>query len=193
MDFLLRRVAMKKMLTAACALTLGVLWAAGPAWTADTTASDKPTTGEKVKEKATEAKDTVKEKATEAKDKTQSAMEKVKDKAVEMKDKVASKMHRGKGRMAASDVTATQQALRDKGYDPGPIDGVWGPKTAKAVRDYQKAEGLTVTGRMDTATADRLGVKTSMSQTASPASPPTSTDSGASKSTPTTEEKKQNP
>lgn len=180
---------MKKILIAACVLVLGVIWAAGPGWTADTATGDKPTTGEKIKEKATEAKDTIKGKATEAKEKTESAMEKVKDKAVEAKDKIASKMHRGKGRMAATDVTATQQALRDKGYDPGPVDGMWGPKTAKAVRDYQKAEGLTVTGRMDTTTADRLGVKMSP---ASPSASTSTTDPGT-KSTPTAETKKQTP
>jgi peptidoglycan hydrolase-like protein with peptidoglycan-binding domain len=191
---------MKKILIAACVLVLGVIWAAGPGWTADTATGDRPTTGEKIKEKATEAKDTIKEKATEAKDtikgkateakdKSESAMEKVKDKAVEAKDKIASKMHRGKGRMAATDVTATQQALRDKGYDPGPVDGMWGPKTAKAVRDYQKTEGLTVTGRMDTTTADRLGVKMSP---ASPSASTSTTDTGTA-STPAAEKKKQSP
>jgi peptidoglycan hydrolase-like protein with peptidoglycan-binding domain len=51
-----------------------------------------------------------------------------------------------------------QATLRDKGYDPGPIDGVMGPQTRKALRQYQKSENLPVTGHLDTQTAGRLGV-----------------------------------
>lgn len=56
-------------------------------------------------------------------------------------------------------VMAFQQALKDKGFDPGPIDGTVGPKTTAAVRAYQKAEHLTMTGEMNTDTAAKLGVK----------------------------------
>jgi peptidoglycan hydrolase-like protein with peptidoglycan-binding domain len=38
-----------------------------------------------------------------------------------------------------------QQTLKDKGFDPGPIDGTMGPRTATALRDYQKAESPTLT------------------------------------------------
>jgi peptidoglycan hydrolase-like protein with peptidoglycan-binding domain len=40
-----------------------------------------------------------------------------------------------------------QQTLKDKGFDPGPIDGTMGPRTAAALRDYQKAESPTLTER----------------------------------------------
>ncbi len=43
-------------------------------------------------------------------------------------------------------VQAYQQSLADLGYDPGPIDGRYGPLTANAVRDFQSANGLTVDG-----------------------------------------------
>jgi localization factor PodJL len=46
-------------------------------------------------------------------------------------------------------VMAMQQALKDKGFDPGPIDGTVGPRTAAALRSYQKAENPTPTGRMN--------------------------------------------
>jgi peptidoglycan hydrolase-like protein with peptidoglycan-binding domain len=36
-----------------------------------------------------------------------------------------------------SEVKLAQQALKDRGYDPGPIDGAFGPKTRKAVLFYQ--------------------------------------------------------
>ena len=40
-----------------------------------------------------------------------------------------------------------QQTLKDKGFDPGPIDGAMGPRTAAALRDSQKAESPTLTER----------------------------------------------
>ena len=51
-----------------------------------------------------------------------------------------------------------QETLRDKGYDPGPIDGVMGSQTRKAISQYQKSENLTVTGHLDADTAGKLGV-----------------------------------
>lgn len=44
------------------------------------------------------------------------------------------------------DVKAVQQALKDKGFDPGSVDGWFGPKTAAAVVAYQTAMGLKVDG-----------------------------------------------
>lgn len=55
-------------------------------------------------------------------------------------------------------VRAVQQALKDKGYDPGDIDGAMGPKTRAALQDFQRKEGLNVTGRIDAATRETLGV-----------------------------------
>jgi peptidoglycan hydrolase-like protein with peptidoglycan-binding domain len=54
---------------------------------------------------------------------------------------------------------AMQQALKDKGFDPGPMDGVIGPKTTAVPKDYQKSENLAMTGKMDRDTAVKLGVK----------------------------------
>jgi osmotically-inducible protein OsmY len=56
-------------------------------------------------------------------------------------------------------VMAMQQALKDKGFDPGPIDGSLGPRTTSALKEYQKSENLTVTGKMDHDTAAKLGMK----------------------------------
>jgi hyperosmotically inducible protein len=60
---------------------------------------------------------------------------------------------------SADGVMATQQALKDKGFDPGPIDGVMGLKTVSALKDYQKSENLAMTGRMDRDTTAKLGAK----------------------------------
>jgi len=56
-------------------------------------------------------------------------------------------------------VRAVQEALKTKGFDPGPIDGVKGPQTTQAVKDFQRAENLEVTGRADSATLNKLGVE----------------------------------
>ena len=62
------------------------------------------------------------------------------------------------GRKHHQHVMAAQQALKDKGHDPGTIDGRMGARTRAAVSSYQKAEGLTETGRLDTQTRAKLGV-----------------------------------
>jgi len=56
------------------------------------------------------------------------------------------------------DVRAAQEKLKDKGYAPGPVDGIWGPRTAAAVSEYQRKEKMTVTNRLDTETLGKLEV-----------------------------------
>lgn len=53
---------------------------------------------------------------------------------------------------------AAQQALKDKGFDPGPIDGIDGPKTEAAVREYQEKNNLAVDGRLNAQVMDSLGL-----------------------------------
>ena len=55
-------------------------------------------------------------------------------------------------------VRSVQQALNDKGYGAGPADGTWGPSTETALRRFQEAQGLPVTGRPDARTRAALGV-----------------------------------
>jgi hypothetical protein len=45
-----------------------------------------------------------------------------------------------------SDVTQLQKDLAAAGFDPGTIDGIYGPKTEAAVRQFQSANSLTVDG-----------------------------------------------
>jgi len=53
-------------------------------------------------------------------------------------------------------VKIVQQALKDRGHDPGAVDGQMGPKTEAALRDYQQKEGLKATGTADADTLARL-------------------------------------
>jgi osmotically-inducible protein OsmY len=55
-------------------------------------------------------------------------------------------------------VRAAQEKLKDNGFDPGPIDGIWGPRTAKAVAEFQQKENLKVTRRLDPETLGKLDV-----------------------------------
>jgi peptidoglycan hydrolase-like protein with peptidoglycan-binding domain len=78
-------------------------------------------------------------------------------------------------------VKAIQQALKDQGHDPGDIDGIMGPKTQAALRDYQQKQGLKATGRLDAETSAKLGVeaKTSAAPSASGSSPAASPSTSA--------------
>jgi len=59
----------------------------------------------------------------------------------------------------SQDITKVQESLRDKGYYHAQVDGVVGPQTREAIRQYQKSENLPVTGRLDAETAGKLGVR----------------------------------
>ena len=63
------------------------------------------------------------------------------------------------GHMSKENVKQVQAALKSKGMDPGPEDGVMGPKTQAALREFQKSNNLQVTGRLDDKTASALGVE----------------------------------
>jgi peptidoglycan hydrolase-like protein with peptidoglycan-binding domain len=51
-----------------------------------------------------------------------------------------------------------QKALRQKGHDPGPVDGFMGPRTIAAVKAFQKEHGLMPTGQLDASTLAKLGM-----------------------------------
>jgi hypothetical protein len=55
-------------------------------------------------------------------------------------------------------VRSAQQALNDRGFDAGPVDGQWGPSTQAALRDFQQSNGLPQTGSLDARTINALGV-----------------------------------
>jgi sporulation protein YlmC with PRC-barrel domain len=54
------------------------------------------------------------------------------------------------------DVRAAQRQLKERGYYGGPVDGVMGLATERALRAYQRDRGLKVTGRLDSPTVRSL-------------------------------------
>ncbi|MGH8663288.1 MAG: peptidoglycan-binding domain-containing protein [Burkholderiales bacterium] len=76
-------------------------------------------------------------------------------------------------------VRQVQQALADKGHNPGPIDGVMGPQTRAALQKYQRQNNLSGASGLDKQTLDSLGVQASSSMGGS-GSMAGRTDSGSS-------------
>lgn len=66
--------------------------------------------------------------------------------------------HREYRHLNESKVQDLQQNLADAGFYKGGVDGVWGPQTAKALRSYQAANGLRATGKLNSATIEKLGM-----------------------------------
>jgi peptidoglycan hydrolase-like protein with peptidoglycan-binding domain len=58
--------------------------------------------------------------------------------------------------LMGSEVRQVQQALRERGFFVGPADGRREPKLRAALRDFQRTEGLPVTGSLDKGTLVRL-------------------------------------
>ena len=56
-------------------------------------------------------------------------------------------------------VKEVQQKLDELGFEPGPIDGYWGKRTADAIKAYQRSQGFAETGKLDKKTAMALGVE----------------------------------
>jgi peptidoglycan hydrolase-like protein with peptidoglycan-binding domain len=64
----------------------------------------------------------------------------------------------GMAGVSANEIKQAKEALKAKGLNPGPIDGTLDSKTQQALRDFQKANKLPVTGVLDPKTAEKLGV-----------------------------------
>ena len=49
-------------------------------------------------------------------------------------------------RVSGVSVSDVQRALRNAGFDPGPVDGKAGKKTKSALREFQRSKGLSADG-----------------------------------------------
>ena len=61
--------------------------------------------------------------------------------------------------VSPEEIRRAQEALKTKGYDPGAASGNLHAGTQDALRQYQKANNLPVTGVLDERTAETLGVE----------------------------------
>lgn len=61
-------------------------------------------------------------------------------------------------RAGDSTVLRAQRILQQRGYYRGEVDGIMGSQTAAAIRRYQVAENLRVTGQLNPQTIRSLGL-----------------------------------
>jgi hypothetical protein len=194
---------MSKLVTAGCAFALALAWATAPATAQTTTTPKTPEQkADQIEKKAEQKADQVEDKAKQdakqirkegdkaadqvrgkdtsdtAGGKMDRAWDKTKAKAREVKDKVTGNDRTAAGGAMNGDVRSVQMALKDKGHDPGPIDGVMGPRTSAAIKEFQQKENLPTTGQLDAETKAKLNVASSSS--GSSASPSASTPSTSS-------------
>jgi hypothetical protein len=64
-----------------------------------------------------------------------------------------------RGEQRLTMIRQAQQRLQAAGFNPGLADGQLGPRTVKALRDYQAKRKLAVTGQLDEATRKALGLE----------------------------------
>lgn len=81
------------------------------------------------------------------------------------------------------DVKALQQKLKDLGFDPKGVDGNFGPRTDKAVRAFQQANGLSVDGKVGPRTQAALDVAGGAAPTSGDAAVSGSTSVGTAAAT----------
>lgn len=59
------------------------------------------------------------------------------------------------GNLPEGQIEEIQTTLKDKGYNVS-VDGRWGPQTQAAIREFQSANNLSVTGNLDNQTLAEL-------------------------------------
>ncbi len=62
--------------------------------------------------------------------------------------------------LTPNETLGIQRELDKRGYAPGPIDGIFGPRTQKALREFQANNRLAVTGTPTEETLDKLSIDT---------------------------------
>jgi peptidoglycan hydrolase-like protein with peptidoglycan-binding domain len=65
----------------------------------------------------------------------------------------------GASSMSPSMIKQVQQKLKQQGHDVGAVDGMWGPKTQAALREFQQQQGMQASGELDQETLAALGVQ----------------------------------
>ncbi len=60
--------------------------------------------------------------------------------------------------LSQQEIRILQGQLTELGYDPGPVDGLWGKKTEAALKQFQQDQGVSVTGTVDEDIEKKLGL-----------------------------------
>jgi peptidoglycan hydrolase-like protein with peptidoglycan-binding domain len=81
--------------------------------------------------------------------------------------------------LSQAGVLAVQQRLKQSGAYGGPTDGVWGPESTAALEQFQRANGLQVTGQLNQATVATLGLNPADLLAIAPAGVPRASASAA--------------
>jgi peptidoglycan hydrolase-like protein with peptidoglycan-binding domain len=68
------------------------------------------------------------------------------------------------GQLSPDMIRQVQQNLSQAGDYKGRADGVWGPQTEAAVRDYQQQHNLNATGQLDQPTLSTMNLGTNTNQ-----------------------------
>jgi peptidoglycan hydrolase-like protein with peptidoglycan-binding domain len=62
----------------------------------------------------------------------------------------------------AASIVEAQQLLKENGFYSGSVDGTMSQRTREALRSFQQSRQLNVTERIDDATAQELGLQTTI-------------------------------
>jgi peptidoglycan hydrolase-like protein with peptidoglycan-binding domain len=60
--------------------------------------------------------------------------------------------------LTSTDIRRVQEALANRGFYNGPVDGVWGTRSRTALKEFQRSQGNEPTGLVSGTTLDNLGV-----------------------------------
>jgi hypothetical protein len=119
--------------------------------------SKKQVTGERTGEEKMEARGTEQPDRMERKKGEEEMEARGAQKPGRMGKSGASGMEAGGGeRRSMQEIKKAQQALMDKGHNPGSVDGIMGPQTRAAIKAFQSANGLKETGQLDAETSAKL-------------------------------------
>jgi hypothetical protein len=142
----------------------GVVFNAGPAWTQTTPAPGEDQT----KMKESKGERTGEEKERKKGEEEMEARGAQKPGRMGRPGAETPEAKRSQGETwTRQDIRRAQEALKDKGHDPGLIDGAMGPQTIKAIKAFQNANGIKETGRLDAETANKLGFEKAATSTES--------------------------
>jgi len=61
--------------------------------------------------------------------------------------------------MSRADIRRVQELLAEAGFDPGPLDGIVGPRTRAAVEGFEQAQNLPTTGTVTPGLLDLLSIQ----------------------------------